>query len=75
MRRLVLQYLLRRIAIALSASTDALIFEEGERAPSEDLLHLFEAAGRLDEHEREVLTTIIEGVLLKHDAKRRVRSA
>lgn len=52
-----------------------LVFEDGERGPSEDLLHLFEAASQLDEHERDVLRTVIEGVLLKHDAKRWVRSA
>jgi transcriptional regulator with XRE-family HTH domain len=66
---------LRRIALALNASADLLVFEEGERGPSDEFRDLFEAARQLDERERDVLRTVIEGVLLKHDAKRWTRSA
>ncbi|MBO0707426.1 MAG: helix-turn-helix transcriptional regulator [Candidatus Dormibacteraeota bacterium] len=66
---------LRRIALALNASADLLVFEEGERGPSDEFRGLFEAVSQLDERERDVLRTVIEGVLLKHDARRWTRTA
>lgn len=65
---------LRRVAVALNASADKLVFEEGEHSPSDDLIRLFEAAGRLDDHEREVLRTTIEGVLLRSPGARASRA-
>ena len=67
--------MLRKLAVALSVSADVLLFDEGERGPADDLRLQFEAAQRLDEDERNALKTVIEGVLLKHDAKRWVRTA
>jgi transcriptional regulator with XRE-family HTH domain len=61
---------LRNIAIALSVSTDALAFDEGERGPDDDLRLQFEAVARLDDDEKQVVRTVIEGILLKHEARR-----
>jgi len=59
---------LRRLALALSVSADALVFGEDERGPDEPLkLHL-EAASRLNPDEQAVLRSVIEGLLLKHEA-------
>jgi len=61
----------QRIVLALSVSADALLFEPGERGPQDDRLRFqFEAVGRLDPKEREAVQTLIDGVLLMHDAKR-----
>lgn len=61
----------QRIVLALNVSADALLFEEGERGPQDDRLRLqFEAVSKLDGKEREAVQTLIDGVLLMHDAKR-----
>lgn len=61
---------LRKIAVALNVSADLLLFEDDERGPSDDLRLQFEAASRLDPDERTTLKNLIEGLLLKHEAKR-----
>lgn len=61
---------LKRIAVALSVTIDHLAFGEDERGPGDDLrLHL-EAAGRLDPDEQGVVRSVIEGLILKHEARR-----
>ena len=60
----------RKIVIALSISADKILFN-GERGPEDaDFRLLFEAASRLDDEEKKVIKELIEGMLLKHDAKR-----
>ena len=61
---------LRKIALALSVSADQLLFDPDERGPTDDLRLQFEAASRLDPDERTTLKNLIEGLLLKHEAKR-----
>lgn len=60
---------LRKLSMSLSVSTDQLVFGEDGRGPDDDLRLHFEAAQRLDAQEREVLKTLLEGLLMKHDAK------
>ena len=67
--------MLRKLAVALAVSADTLLFDEGERGPGEDLRLQFEAASRLDPDERQVVRDLIEGMLLKHEARRWGRSA
>lgn len=62
--------MLRRLAVALSVSADVLLFDDGERGPGDDLRLEFEASSRLDDDEKEIVRNVIEGLLLKHDAKR-----
>jgi transcriptional regulator with XRE-family HTH domain len=61
---------LKRLAIALNASIDKLVFEDGERNPENELLMLFEGVSRLDDSEQNLIKELIESVMLKHDAKR-----
>jgi len=61
---------IRRLAIALSVSADELVFDKDERQPDEYLLLQFEAVKRLDPEEKYLVRELIEGILLKHDAKR-----
>lgn len=61
---------LRQLAIALSVSADALVFDTDERGPTDDLRLLFEAANQLDDQAKDVLKAVIEGVLLRHEAHR-----
>lgn len=59
-----------RIAKALNVSIDSLVFEEHDRDPDEDLKLQFEATRHLDPDEREMVKSLIEAVLLKHEARR-----
>lgn len=60
----------RKLAIALNASTDALVFEPDERAPGKTLEMHFETVSQLEPDEQQVILEVIEGLLLKHQAKR-----
>jgi len=61
---------LRRIAVVLSVSADLLLFDRDERGPGDDLRLEFEAVSRLDAKEKEVVRSVLEGILLKHEARR-----
>lgn len=61
---------LRNLAIALSVSADVLLFDSDERGPDEDFRLRFEALNRLDQDERSVIKELIDGMLLKHEARR-----
>lgn len=61
---------LRRIAVALHVSIDALAFDPAERGPADELRLAFEATNDLDVDERAMIKNLIEAVLLKHQAKR-----
>ena len=53
---------------------DELLLDESERSPSEDLRLQFEAARRLPDEARKAVKSVIEGILLKHEAQRWVAS-
>ena len=59
-----------RLAKALHVSLDGLVFEEGEQGPDEDLRLRFEARSQLDSNERMVVKELLDGMLLKHQARR-----
>ena len=61
---------LRKLAIALSVSADTLVFDENERGPDDDLRLQFEATTRLTDEEKHIVKTIIESIILNHEAKR-----
>lgn len=65
---------LRRLAVTLCVSADALLFDEKERGPTETLKFQFEAASRLDPQELEVVKSVLEGILLKHEARKLIRA-
>jgi len=61
---------LKRLAIALTVTIDELAFGADERGPGEGLRLHMEAASRLDPEEQAVLRSVIEGLTLKHEARR-----
>jgi transcriptional regulator with XRE-family HTH domain len=65
---------IKNLAIALSVTTDELIFEANERQPDESLFLLMEGIAGLDPDEKHVIKEMVEGILLKHQAKRLLRS-
>jgi transcriptional regulator with XRE-family HTH domain len=61
---------IRNLAKVLQVSADELIFGEDERAPSDDLKLQFEAVSRFPEEEKRIVKALLEGMILKHQAKR-----
>lgn len=61
---------LKKIAICFGVTTDWLLFEDAERGPSEDLRLQFEAMSQLSTEEKAVAREVLEGLLLKHSAKK-----
>lgn len=64
---------MKKLAIALTASTDWLLFEEDERGPDDELKLQFEAVRQFDEEDRKTALEVLEGLILKHQAKRMVQ--
>ena len=46
------------------------MFDETERSPSDDLKLQFEAVSRFREDEKQIVKALLEGMILKHEAKR-----
>lgn len=59
-----------KLAKTLAVSTDALLFNEDERAPSDDLALQFEAINRFSAEEKQTVRELLEGMILKHEAQR-----
>jgi transcriptional regulator with XRE-family HTH domain len=61
---------IRNIARALTVSADALVFEENERDPADELRLQFEAVSQLPAQEQAVVKDVLESLLLKYQARR-----
>jgi len=61
---------LKKLAVALHVSADTLLFEEGERGPSDDLALLFEAINDFSEADKETVRTVLSGMVLQHSARK-----
>jgi transcriptional regulator with XRE-family HTH domain len=59
-----------RLAKALHASLDQLVFDDDERGPSDDLALQFEAIRQFSEEEKQTVRELLEGLILKHQARR-----
>lgn len=62
--------ILKRIAVTFSVSADWLIFEDGEREPQDELKLKFEAIKQMDEEELKSVTSVLDALILKHQARR-----
>lgn len=65
---------IKKLAVALSVTTDQLIFEQNERQPDNSLMLLLEGISKLDAEEKHVIKEMIEGILLKHQAKQLLKT-
>jgi transcriptional regulator with XRE-family HTH domain len=61
---------LKKIALSLGVTTDFLLFDEDERGPDDELRLQFDVIARLDEEERRVIRELIDGMIIKYQAKR-----
>lgn len=62
------------LARALHVSLDALVFEEGERGPAEAMRLQFEAVAQLPDEDQRAVRAMLDGMIVKHQAKRMVGS-
>lgn len=60
---------IKKIALAFSVTTDELIFDTAERGPDETLRLQFEAVRQFDDEDRLIALGVLEGLMLKHQAK------
>jgi len=61
---------LKKIATTFGVSADFLIFDEGERGPGPDLRLQFDVISHLDEEEQRIICELIDGMILKYQARR-----
>ncbi len=61
---------IRKIAIALRVSADSLIFDKNERGPDEEMLYQFETISNFSPEEKAIIKAVLDGLILKHEAKR-----
>lgn len=59
-----------RLAKVLHVRLDDLVFGEQERGPSDDLALQFEAVSQFSEAEKQTVRELLEGMILKHEARR-----
>lgn len=60
----------RKLAIALNVPGDMLLFDEEKREPPEDFLLQFEAISKFGPEEKKINKEVLDGLILKHEAKR-----
>lgn len=61
---------IRNMAKALNVTSDCLLFGDEERGPDDDLRLQFEAVNRFGPDEKQVVRSLLEGMILKHEARR-----
>jgi transcriptional regulator with XRE-family HTH domain len=61
---------IKRLAVALRVSADVLLFDENERGPDDELRLQFETIATFDPEEKRVIRDVLEGLILRHEARR-----
>jgi transcriptional regulator with XRE-family HTH domain len=62
------------LARALHTSLDDLVFNEGERGPTEQMRLQFEAISQLPDEDQRAVRAMLDGMIVKHQAKKIVGS-
>jgi transcriptional regulator with XRE-family HTH domain len=61
---------LKKIATTFGVSADFLLFDEEERGPGVDFRLQFDVINHLDEDEQRIIRELIDGMILKYQARR-----
>jgi len=59
-----------KLAKSLHVGLDDLVFNENERGPGDNMKLLFEAVDRLNEDEQKIIQELLEGMIVKYEARR-----
>jgi transcriptional regulator with XRE-family HTH domain len=62
--------IIRKLAVALAVTADELIFDRNERSPAQDFLLQFEAIANFSDEERFVVKSLLDALILKHQARK-----
>ncbi|MFM0722414.1 helix-turn-helix transcriptional regulator [Paraburkholderia strydomiana] len=60
---------IRRLAIALGVSADALAFDQDDRGPDETLRYQFETVSRMTEQQRLIVRELLDALILKNQVE------
>ncbi len=60
---------IRKLALALAVSADALVFDPEERGPDDELRLRFEAVQQLPPEDRQAIKAMLDGMIVKHRTK------
>ena len=63
-------HVIRRLATTLNVTADLMAFDTEECRPDDDLRLAFEATRNLDADARRTVSTLLDAILLEHDARR-----
>ncbi len=58
-----------RLAKVLHVSLDALVFDDTERGPSDDLALQFEAVSHMPDEERRIIKALLDGMIIKYQTQ------
>jgi len=61
-----------KLAQTLHVSLDALVFEEGDRGPDDDLRLQFEAISRMPDEDKKIIKALLDGMIIKHQTQQMV---
>ena len=61
---------LKKIAVTLGVSTDFLLFDDAERGPDDELRLQFDVITHLEDEEKRIIRELIDGMILKYQARR-----
>jgi transcriptional regulator with XRE-family HTH domain len=65
---------IRNLAVALGTTSDYMLFDKEERGPDDDLRLQFEAVSRFDAEDRKTARALLDGLILRHEAKRMTKA-
>ncbi len=65
---------LKKMAVVLHVSIDELVFDEGERDPSDDLKLRFELIKQMSATDQQVIKSVLDGMILKHQTQQTMGS-
>ena len=60
---------LKRLAVTLNTSIDALVFDDNERDPSDDLKLRFELIKQMSKTDQDAIKSILDGMIIKHQTR------
>jgi len=66
---------IKKLAVALGVSADHLLFDSDERGPDDELKLQFEALSRFSSEEKKFVKEVLDGIILRHEAKQWSSSA
>lgn len=61
---------IRNLAVSLGVTSDRLLFGKDERGPDDELRLQFEAVSRFSAEEKKVLRSLLDSMILTHEAHR-----